>query len=174
MGYLSWIVGRVIIEGAPVRDAKVAQYRGRFILIPIAAEFAMVAWDLSQEPVWATIVKAWIWADGGPYFGVPLSNFAGWFLTVYAIYQLFALYIERRSYTTDIARQPLTFWRLPILFYALCAAGNILLVLGPQKTVSDPAGAVWRVGDITSTCALVSIFTMGALAFIAFSRLESH
>jgi putative membrane protein len=23
----------------------------------------------------------WLWADGGPYYGVPLSNYAGWLLS---------------------------------------------------------------------------------------------
>ena len=39
--------------------------------------------------------KAWIWHDGGGYFGVPFSNFMGWFLCVYTIFQLLALYLMR-------------------------------------------------------------------------------
>jgi Carotenoid biosynthesis protein len=34
----------------------------------------------------------WIWQHGAPYFGVPLSNFFGWFLTAYVYYLAFALY----------------------------------------------------------------------------------
>jgi putative membrane protein len=46
----------------------------------------MVAWDLSMDPVWSTVMHSWIWLQGGAYFGVPVSNFLGWYLTVYVIY----------------------------------------------------------------------------------------
>jgi hypothetical protein len=60
-----------------------------------------------------------------------------------------------------------------LLFYAISAAGNLLLVVprpGPS-VVSDPTGKQWNVSDITGTCALVIIFTMGAFLLLAWSRL---
>jgi len=102
---------------------------------------------------------------------VPVSNFLGWYLTVYVFYQLFALYLRRRSTNPDVL--PPGYWKLAVLFYAVSAAGNILLAIpraGPS-VVSDPTGAQWRVSDITATCALVSIFTMGAFALLAWLRL---
>jgi len=63
-----------------------------------------------------------------------------------------------------------------VLFYAAPAAGNVLLVIpriGPA-VVSDPTGVKWRVADITGTCALVSIFTMGAFALMAWVRLSDE
>ncbi|WP_180540591.1 carotenoid biosynthesis protein [Nevskia soli] len=107
MGYLSWTLA-VVIAG------------GRRSAIPFVASFVMVSWDLSMEPVWATVVHAWKWLDGGPYFGVPLSNFTGWFLTVWLIYQLFALFLGRGSST--INAQPIGYWREAIAFYAVSAA----------------------------------------------------
>ncbi len=57
---------------------------------------------------------------------------------------------------------------------ALCAAGNLLLLLGTPleglAVVSDPTGATWRVRDILGTSAIVSIFTMGAFALLAWVR----
>jgi len=38
-----------------------------------------------------------VWQHGGAYFGVPLTDFLGWYLVVYVIYQLFALYLHGRS-----------------------------------------------------------------------------
>ena len=43
---------------------------------------------------WATIRHLWIWEQGGGYFGVPLTNYLGWFFTVYVFFQLFALSLE--------------------------------------------------------------------------------
>ncbi len=125
-----------------------------------------------MEPVWATIVHAWKWLDGGPYFGVPLSNFAGWLLTVCLIYQLFALFLRRGS--TSINAQPAGYWREATAFYAISALGNQLLLLphaGPS-VVSDATGVHWQVASITAATALVSIFTMGAFALIAWLRIE--
>jgi hypothetical protein len=71
---------------------------------------------------------------------------------------------------------PPGYWHVAVLFYAVSAVGNILLALpltGPS-VVSDPTGALWRVSDITGTCALVSIFTMGVFAVMAWVRLSEQ
>jgi uncharacterized membrane protein len=146
----------------------------RVVTLPLVAAFIMVAWDFSQDPVWSTILHLWIWQQGGAYFGVPASNFFGWFLTVYVFYQLFALYLRGRSMRLEPL--PPGYWHVAVLFYAVSAVGNILLALplaGPS-VVSDPTGALWRVSDITGTCALVSIFTMGVFAVMAGVRLSEQ
>jgi putative membrane protein len=56
----------------------------------------MVLWDLAMDPASSTIQKLWIWEKGGGFFGVPLSNYVGWFLTVYVFMQLFAFYLCAR------------------------------------------------------------------------------
>ncbi|GAB2474208.1 carotenoid biosynthesis protein [Streptosporangium sandarakinum] len=40
---------------------------------------ALTAWDLFLDPQMLRL-GLWVWHDGGPYRGVPLSNFAGWLL----------------------------------------------------------------------------------------------
>jgi uncharacterized membrane protein len=169
MAYLSWTLARVILGNmqSPLRGSRV-------VTVPLAAAFIMVAWDFSQDPVWSTILHLWIWQQGGPYFGVPVSNFLGWYLTVYVVYQLFALYLRGRQTNPDPLPAP--YWHQAVLFYAASAAGNILLII-PQaalSVVSDPTGTKWKVTDITGTCALVSIFTMGAFALLAWARLSDQ
>src|SRR5580693_7060277 len=169
MAYLSWTLARVILGNmrSPVTGS-------RTVTLPLIAAFIMVAWDFSQDPVWSTVLHLWIWRQGGAYFGVPVSNFLGWYLTVYVFYQLFALYLQGRSINSDPL--PSSYWNVAILFYAVSAAGNILLALplaGPT-VVSDPTGVQWRVSDITGTCALVSIFTMGAFAVLVWVRLAEQ
>ncbi|HEV3197034.1 MAG TPA: carotenoid biosynthesis protein [Bryobacteraceae bacterium] len=161
MGYLSWTLGRLILRntGSPLTGSHV-------VTLPLLAAFIMVAWDLSMDPVWSTIEHGWIWLNGGAYFGVPLVNFFGWYLTVYVIYQSFALYLRDRATTPGL---PSSYWPLAVLFYGISAAGNILLLIpvaGPTL-VTDATGAQWKVSDITGVCASVSIFTMGAFAMIA-------
>ena len=169
MGYLSWTLGRLILggAGAPLAGA-------RIVVAPLVASFIMVAWDLAGDPVWSTIVRAWVWLDGGAYFGVPVSNFLGWYAAVFRIYQLFALYLRGRAPSSS--RLSPAFWRLAVLFYAVSAAGNLLLLIqtaGPS-TVVDATGAQWKVSDITAVSALVSIFVMGAFSLLAWVRLARN
>jgi uncharacterized membrane protein len=169
MAYLSWTLGRVILGNvqAPLTGKRV-------FALPVLAASIMTAWDLSQDPVWATILHCWNWIQGGPYFGVPVSNFLGWLLTVYVFYQLFALYLQGRP--RDSESLPPGHWYQALLFYGASAAGNLLLTIpraGPT-VVSDPTGRQWQASDITGTCALVTIFTMGAFAVMAWVRLADR
>ena len=142
--------------------------------LPLVAAFIMVAWDFSQDLVWSTILKLWIWPRGGAYFGVAVTNFLGWYLTVYVFCQLFALYLRGRP--TDPDSLPSCYWRQAVLFYTASSVGNVLLVIRRvgKTVVSDPTGVEWRVSDITGTCALVSTFTMGVFALMAWVRLSDE
>jgi putative membrane protein len=105
---------------------------------------------------------------------VPLSNFAGWYLTVYVIYQGFALYLRGRSFHPGPL--PAHYWHEAILFYGLSAAGNLLLVI-PRSAiavVADHAGRQWKASDITGTCSLVTLFTMGTFVLLAGLRLAKE
>jgi len=66
------------------------------------------------------------------------------------------------------------YWQMAVVFYGVSAAGNLLLLMprSGMLMVTDPSGVVWRVSDITGACALVSLFTMGAFAVIAWARLS--
>ena len=65
---------------------------------------------------------------------------------------------------------------MAILFYAVSAAGNLLLVIPRTgfSAVFDASGTQWKVSDITGATALSSIFTMGAFALAAWLRLDTQ
>ena len=163
MGYLSWVLAVVILDcqNEPPSGRKI-------VLLPLAASFVMTAWDFSMDAVWADIDHAWVWQDGGPYFGVPVSNFFGWFFTVYIFYQLFALYLRNRV----IIRSRTSHWRLAILFYAASAAGNLLVVapLSLGGVFVDAAGKHWAIPDILWASRLVSILLMMPLSLVAWVK----
>ncbi|MEZ4701629.1 MAG: carotenoid biosynthesis protein [Rhodothermales bacterium] len=46
--------------------------------IPLAAAF-MVLWDVSLDPAMSRAFPFWTYPNGGVFFGMPLSNWAGWF-----------------------------------------------------------------------------------------------
>ncbi|MEA3042448.1 MAG: hypothetical protein QOH47_286 [Sphingomonadales bacterium] len=169
MGYLSWTLARLIL------GTRRARADGLFA-VPAIAGFVMVSWDLTFDPIASTIGHSWIWHDGGAYFGVPVSNFLGWYLTVYVIFQLFALYLHRRR--GDLRQQSVAnLWRPAVAMYAVTALRPVLTFLShsaEQATVSDQAGVAWQVGALYGTCALAAIFTMGAFTVLALLRLAER
>jgi putative membrane protein len=164
MGYLAWTVARLIVDG---RQAGA----NRLVAVPIVASFVMVSWDLTLDPAASTIGHSWIWHDGGAYFGVPVSNFLGWYLSVFIFFQLFALYVVLRPPQT--AQGQASFWWPAWTMLAVSIVRPVLMALfrpaGPA-TVIDPAGVTWNVAALYGTCALAAIFAMGAFAVLALLR----
>ena len=54
------------------------------------AALAITAWDLSLDP---RMVQDgyWVWHQGGPYFGIPISNYVGWFVTALVIFGVWSI-----------------------------------------------------------------------------------
>src|SRR5690606_21584271 len=82
VGYLSWVLATVLVDDVR-REASALEV----FATPLVATFIMVLWDLCLDPGASTGEKWWIWHDGGGFFGVPISNYLGWFLTVYVFMQ---------------------------------------------------------------------------------------
>ena len=164
MAYVSWVLAHAMLNP---RNHRLSGPRA--LLIPFVAAFVMVAWDLAQDPVWSTLLHAWVWRDGGMWFGVPLTNYFGWFLTVFLICASFALYCSRR---TDVPADPISA-RPAIAFYLLCAFGNALQLFShpAPPTVADAAGHLWKTNAILAVSSLVSLLIMGTFAAIAASRI---
>jgi putative membrane protein len=51
----------------------------------------MVTVDLLIEPVAAGPMNAWDWASSGEYYGVPVTNFFGWFLVSIPIFTIYSV-----------------------------------------------------------------------------------
>lgn len=98
------------------------------ILLPIGhrawervllASFILLSWDLSLDPAMSHATRYWEWGTPGPYYGMPLLNLFGWYVTGLALMgALAALGADR--------------WvaRLPVRWLAGFYAANLLLPLG--------------------------------------------
>src|SRR5438270_5737609 len=106
-GYLALVLATVLIGDIRPKGSWFTTFA-----VPFIASFMMVAWDLGMDPTSSTIQHLWIWEQGGGYFGVPLTNYLGWFFTVYVFFQVFALFVRFRT-TADGATR-----RLPDSYYA--------------------------------------------------------
>ena len=152
MGYLSWILSHILT----------GQYSKRLegkqiFIVPLIATFIMVMWDLTVDPISATLQGLWVWTYPGPFFGIPISNYFGWFLVVYIFLQILALYLSKYDTITHekvaaISNKP--FWSEAPVIYGTMAMGTILSIF-------------YEVNDITIDMALITFFTMVFVALLA-------
>lgn len=101
----------------------------------------MTAIDLVIDPLAANQLGYWLWAERGVYYGIPASNFAGWFVASLAIFAL----LRRSAWHANIAH------RLAgasiILFFTLIALSFRLwtaALVGFLLCASDLSLYAWR------------------------------
>lgn len=165
MGYVSWSMARVLLGRLDSRLDATLRFG-----VPALAAALMVIWDLSMDPLRATVEGRWIWLDGGVHFGVPLINYLGWAFVTWLMFQLFALVLAR---TPPAPAGPLPaeagrFWlAVPVMYCSFA----VEYVLNPM--VAD-TGAVVRIDgidvpvtEIFARIALLSALTMLPVAGIA-------
>jgi len=166
-GYFAWMIGNVLI--GEIRHGSTAFLT---VAVPFISAFVMVMWDVTIDPRSSTIQHQWIWEQGGGYFGVPLTNYLGWFFTVYVFLQLFALFVRFRTDTETVKNFPRSHFAQPVLMYAVMGLTPVLsfVVGGSDTQVTDTAGVVWQTRSIAESLATVSIYTM--LFVVALSAMK--
>lgn len=169
MGYFSWIVAGTLFDGATtgLRD------RGDLFALPLVAAFVMTQWDLVMDPPGSTLAKAWIWHDGGAFFGVPISNFFGWLLTSWLFFQAWALYLRGHYGALPQARiQSREFRLTAVLFYLAPGLTHLTpWLLGRSGDVADATGRIWRIDELHESTVAVMLFTMVFTSLLAWLRL---
>ena len=110
------------------------------------APLALVAWDLGLDPL---MVREGFWAfEQGSYFGVPWSNFAGWYLAGWLLVALL-LWIEPRLADEDGGDLRATFAAQAFLigvglaFFGLPQAG-LIAALAMLAVATPGLRAAWR------------------------------
>ena len=165
-GYLAWALSTVLVGDIRRESSAFTTFA-----VPFMASFLMVMWDLGFDPQASTIQRFWIWEQGGGYFGVPLTNYLGWFFTVYVFLQLFALFLRvRGAQSLTLAR---SYHAQAVVMYAVVGLTPVVgyLAAKTNTAVSDGAGGVWHTGSITESMATVTIFTMLFAAALAAVKL---
>lgn len=163
--YLSWQLARLLLQRFDQRIDAIQTWA-----TPAVAAFIMVMWDVGMDPVLSTYGGSWVWHRGGSYFGVPISNFFGWYLCVWTILQVFALCLRRLpvqgvSGTPEDRREN---WLQVIVMYAGVALGIIALAIHPPHgNVTDCGDFTWVVEDLYRTTGLTCFFTMGFVVVVS-------
>lgn len=90
---LSWFfmaVPSYLLARAVLRPHARATAAGRVIVV-FGGSLVLLAWDLALDPAMSWITKYWVWGEEGPYYGMPLLNLFGWYVTGLALMGALAL-----------------------------------------------------------------------------------
>jgi putative membrane protein len=171
-GYFAWVLGNLLVGDVRRESSAFTTFA-----VPFIASFLMVMWDLTFDPRASTIQHMWIWEQGGGYFGVPLTNYLGWFFTVYAFLQLFTLFVRFRPSADEATRTlPRSHYVQALVMYAVVGLTPVLtyVVGGSNSPVTDAAGVVWQTRSIAEAAATVSIYTMLFAVALSAVKLIQH
>jgi uncharacterized membrane protein len=75
---LSWFFMALPSYALALRALPDAGQTARRVLL---ASLILVSWDLALDPAMSHATKYWEWGEVGPYYGMPLLNLAGWYVT---------------------------------------------------------------------------------------------
>jgi len=151
---ISWyymIVGSLAIVGTAMRAGDDSRTKWRWSLL---GGLILVAWDVSMDPA---MVKTyhWIWGDGdlfvrlglpGPviafftrdiFYGMPLSNWFGWYLTGVIIARLVLIFAPPTMFAARLSPT----W-LPVTLYAVNGIMPIALCLRDGMVWAALFGAI--------------------------------
>lgn len=153
--YLGWTLAGMILG-----EAGAAQRALRRFGVPVVGALIATGWDICSDPIGATIARAWVFAESGAYYGVPLANYLGWFLCTWTIIQCWELLLAKGDGRE--AAQPLSYWyEAAGLWAAMALQYPLMLLTGPaSQPVTDTGGWVWRSGDIVQASVIMAIYTM--------------
>lgn len=165
MGYASWSMARLLLARTEWSPDNVLRFG-----VPVLAAMLMVVWDLSMDPLRATVEGRWVWSGGGVHFGVPLENYIGWAFVTWIMFQSFALVYTSR-YEPPARRVPASARRylwlsVPLVWAAF--AGEYLLNPFVSERVDFVMvdGAVMSVAEIFASIAFLTATTMLPLALL--------
>jgi len=116
MMYPSFVMAEWIIPSSWTR-AK------RLLSIAAVGGLIMTAWDVVMDPIMVAS-NYWVWEVQGDFFGVPLQNYWGWWLTVFTTFVLYLLVTRNRSYAREAG-----FDRMVIVAFMITGYGNIINAL---------------------------------------------
>ncbi len=135
MIYPSYVIATLIVDDRPTGSRGGLKH---IIWLSFLSAVVMTAWDLVVDPVLSgPSFRAWIWEQGGPYFGIPVQNYLGWLLTTFTVYLIYRLFEWRvgpqplGSLTPAIAAMPLIAYGSIMISNSLAGGPEALRVIGP-------------------------------------------
>ncbi|MEU9291333.1 carotenoid biosynthesis protein [Streptomyces sp. NPDC048275] len=181
LGYICWQVANTLLDEADSRlSGSSGSLAGRVevVALPMVAAALMTMFDLGVDSIAATVKEVWIWEEGGGVFGVPYTNYLGWWFVTYLYFQIFALYLMKRqpaSGSVSVQTEGRGVLAQNVLFYAALGLSSIPYFIGASEgMVKDGAGVSWNGDALTETLMTINLFTTVFAAFLAAVKLARN
>lgn len=170
LSYICWHVANAILGEM---DTKLNKISAAFVLATLAS-VVMTVYDLATDSMASTLNQSWIWERGGALFGVPVSNYLGWWFCTFTFYLTFSLILLRKKSQEEFVKSN----RLSVLQFILIY-GNLGITVFVAKLIGyfgpgvviDQAGTSWNRGDLGGAMLLFVVFGMFVLVFLALINL---
>ncbi|HSF82084.1 MAG TPA: carotenoid biosynthesis protein [Anaerolineales bacterium] len=117
MTYPSYVIARRLV---PER-LRTGSWR---LALAAGGAVAMTGWDLAMDPMMVA-GGHWVWDQPGAYFGVPVQNYWGWWLTIFVTFILF-LYLGKMQ-TDEGFQVEERFLRLAVISYGVTGLSSVLV-----------------------------------------------
>jgi putative membrane protein len=128
MIYPSYVISNLAIER---RATGTPQGVARLVRLAAVSAVVMTLWDLVIDPILSgPSVRAWVWEAGGPYFGIPIQNYAGWLLTTFTVYLAYRA-LEQRFAPVPLGPVTGSVAALAVVTYAVMLASDLLSGVAP-------------------------------------------
>lgn len=164
LGWVAWMLARVIVGECRSRRLSV-------LATPIVATLVVGGYDLVIDPFGAYALHMYSYRSPSGVLGVPLSNYVGWLVTGWVLFQAFAL-VERRWRRESTAATRSALWMPPVIWFGLGLQVNLGLVRVGDATTTIQGTPV-ALADIYETCSEMTWFMMGLVVVVSVVRLFS-
>lgn len=168
-GYLSWTMALVLTN-----NYQNVIRRENIITVPIIASFIMSSWDLTGDIIWSTVGGFWTWTYGGEFFGVPVSNYLGWYFVVFVFFIIFSLYMSSpKSFTPKEITRNRLYWIIPaIMYFSAFVAPLCSYLFKKNYEVTSLDNHVWWTKDIYGSSVLLSLWTLLPIVLYAIYKIR--
>lgn len=153
-GWPAWVMARLIVRRHPDDVSGLS-----LIATPILGSLILAGYDFAYDPIGSTVLKAWTYRHPSGQFGVPLSNFLGWLVTGWTIFQLFAL-VEARFPPRRAAAAPRLYWLLPSVIWIGTAVPYVSWFIAAPAGQASVGGRSFVIADIYEAGLIAAILTM--------------
>ncbi|MFI2365133.1 carotenoid biosynthesis protein [Promicromonospora sp. NPDC019610] len=176
IGYVSWMTANTILDRADERlNLRTRTGRINVIALPVLAGATMTMFDVGIDSIASTVRQTWIWEQGGGVFGVPFTNYLGWWFVTWTFFQVFALVVAARQTRRgeEAATLPAVSFLQHALVFLMFGISSVSAFFGYTEgdTIIDATGTSWSTPAIFETLMVFNLFSIIPVSLFAIAKI---